>query len=85
LAGRKRTMTRNSCDGVSGIGVGRHTTASGEEAIVTSIGTDGRLYGYVPRHFTATWWHPDGRHNLFRNFDLVHSESSAPSRRLNSV
>ncbi|MGH7086769.1 MAG: hypothetical protein ACREFN_17460 [Acetobacteraceae bacterium] len=68
-------MTRNSCDGVSGIGVGRHTTANGGEAIVTSIGIDGRLHGDVPRHFTATWWHPNGRHNLCRHFDLVRSKS----------
>jgi len=48
----------------------RYRTVEGHEAVVTSIGTDGRLHGYAPGQFTATWWHPDGRHNLARNFDL---------------
>lgn len=73
-------MTRDSSGGGPGISVGLHITASGEEAIVTSIGIDGRLHGHVPGHFTSTWWYPDGRHNLFRNFDLIHPESDTPSR-----
>jgi len=49
----------------------RYRTVEGHEAVVTSVGTDGRLHGHVPGQFTATWWHPDGRHNLARNFDLA--------------
>ena len=78
-------MRRKGADGGPGIGLGRHVIASGEEAIVTSIGIDGRLHGHVPGHFTSTWWHPNGRHNLFRNFDLVHPESDTSSRRLNKA
>jgi len=52
------------------LGRGRQKTAGNHDAIVTSVGADGRLHGHVPGHFTATWWHADGRHNLYRNFDL---------------
>ncbi len=78
-------MRPKGADGGPGIGVGQYTTASGEEAIVTSIGIDSRLHGHVPRHFTSTWWHPDGRHNLFRSFDLIHPESDMPPRQLNEA
>lgn len=50
--------------------LGKRITTGKHEAIITSIATDGRLHGHVPGHFTSTWWHPDGRHNLYRNFDL---------------
>jgi hypothetical protein len=48
----------------------KRITTGKHEAIITSIATDGRLLGHVPGHFISTWWHPDGRHNLYRNFDL---------------
>jgi hypothetical protein len=50
--------------------LGKRITTGKHEAIITSIATDGRLLGHVPGHFISTWWHPDGRHNLHRNFDL---------------
>ena len=47
-----------------------YRTVEGHDAVVTSIGTDGRLHGHVPGHFAATSWHRDGRHDRARNFDL---------------
>jgi hypothetical protein len=49
---------------------GTYPTLTGHDATVTSVGTDGRLFGHVPGAFTSTWWHPDGRHNLFPPFSL---------------
>lgn len=48
-------MIRNNSESVFAIDIARYPTTSGEEAIVTSVGIDGRLHGYVPRHLTATW------------------------------
>ena len=78
-------MTGKRSDDMPEVSIGPHTTTSGEKAIITSIGADSRLHGYVPGHLTSTWWHPSGRHNLFRNFDLVRSDASTSSRRASTA
>jgi len=45
-------------------------TVDGHTAVISSIGTDGRIYGSIPGQLTSTWWHADGRHNLYPNFNL---------------
>jgi hypothetical protein len=40
------------------------------EAILHTLGTDGRITGSVAGGFTHTWWYSNGRHNLYRDLDL---------------
>jgi hypothetical protein len=51
---------------------GDYETSGKHQARIDSIGPDSRLWGQVPEQFTSTWWHPDGKHNTFRDLDLVH-------------
>lgn len=50
---------------------GVHIGRDGTPVVVETQGPDGKWYGSIPGFMTSTWWYPDGRHNLYRNHDLV--------------
>jgi hypothetical protein len=53
-------------------------------AHLSTVGTDGRIYGSVANGFTHTWWHLDGRHNTFPDLNLPR-ETAAEFVRVNST
>jgi len=48
----------------------RYWTVEGLEAVVTSVGANGRLQGHVPGHLAETSWDRNGHSSQARNFDL---------------
>jgi hypothetical protein len=58
---------------------GRWLTSGGKIAIVRSERAPSGWRGEIPGEFTSTWWHKDGRHNCFPEFDLRCRISNLPT------
>jgi len=52
-------------------GAGWYRDQNRVQVHIDSQGPDGKWYGQIPGHMTATWWHPDGRHNTFENHNIL--------------
>ncbi len=53
---------------------GKYLTRSGDIAMIAKQGWDNRWSGSIPGKFGKTWWHADGRHNLYVSDDIVKFE-----------
>jgi hypothetical protein len=69
-------MKKSALSSVVAISVG------GETVHLETVGTDGRIYGSKPGFLTNTWWHADGRHNLYPSLSLRQSSLEAIKKQL---
>ena len=52
-------------------GPGEYLTRGGRVAAIETQGPTGTWHGHIADYYTATWWKPDGSHNMFRSDDIV--------------